>query len=195
MSSSIHVPPRLVLADLIASSVLREIALVVGGVTLTAMAAQVVIPLPFTPVPITGQTFAVLLLGFAFGPARSAVTLGAYVMIGAAGVPVYASAGGGIDVAFGATGGYLIAFPLAAAFVGSCARRGWDRKVIGTAAAFAMGSLIIYALGVSWLSVVTGMSFAQAFIAGAVPFLLGDVIKALLAGLALPLAWRAVGRD
>lgn len=196
MSSSVFVAqPRLVLADLMPKSLTRELALVIGGVILTAAAAQLVVPLPFTPVPITGQTFAVLLLGFAYGPTRGAVTLGTYVMIGAAGVPVYASAAGGVEVAFGATGGYLMAFPLAAALVGAMARRGWDRGVLGTAAAFVLGSVLIYAIGVTWLAAVTTMSWGQAFLAGAAPFLVGDAIKAILAAVALPLAWRAVGRQ
>jgi biotin transport system substrate-specific component len=195
MSSSAYVPSRrLVLADLLPKSLAREVVLVAFGVLLTALAAQVIIPLPFTPVPITGQTFAILLLGAAYGPARGAWTLLAYLAVGAVGVPVYTEASGGYEVFLGATGGYLVAFPIAALVVGALARRGWDRKVLGTAVAFAVGSLVVYGIGVPWLAIVTGMSLPAAVAAGAIPFLVGDAIKALLAAAALPIAWRLLGR-
>jgi biotin transport system substrate-specific component len=196
MSSSALAPSRrAVLVDLLPASLGRDVALVAAGVLLTALAAQLVVPLPFTPVPITGTTFAVLLLGAAYGPARGAASLGAYLLIGMLGVPVFAEFSGGVSVVLGATGGYLIAFPIAALVVGALARRGWDRSVAGTAAAFALGSLLIYAIGVPWLAIVAGMDLRTALGAGALPFLLGDVVKAVLAGVALPLAWKATRTD
>jgi biotin transport system substrate-specific component len=196
MSSSAYVPSRrLVLADLLPQSLAREVGLVFIGVLLTAVAAQVVVPLPFTPVPITGQTFAILLLGAAYGPARGALTMGAYLLVGAVGVPVFAEASGGYEVFAGATAGYLVAFPVAALAVGALARRGWDRTPWGVAAAFALVSLIVYGLGVPWLAVAVGMDLPTAVAAGAVPFLIGDAVKALLAALALPLAWKLTGRS
>jgi biotin transport system substrate-specific component len=195
MSSSAYAPSRrLVIADLLPRSAVREVLLVAFGVLLTALVAQVVIPLPFTPVPITGSTFAVLLLGAAFGPARGAASLGAYLLVGALGVPVFAEASGGFQVFAGVTGGYLVGFPIAALAVGALARRGWDRSVLGMGGAFLIGSLIVYAIGVPWLAIVTGMSLPAAIAAGAVPFLVGDAVKAVLAAGALPLAWRLVGR-
>jgi biotin transport system substrate-specific component len=184
---------RLVLADLLPKSLLREFALVAVGVLLTAAAAQVVIPLPFTPVPITGQTFAVLLLGAAYGSARGAGTMLAYLAVGAAGVPVFTEASGGVEVFQGATVGYLLAFPIAALAVGALARRGWDRKVLGMAVAFVVGSLIIYGVGVPGLAAVTGWPLGEAVAKGAVPFLVGDAVKALLAAATLPLAWKLLG--
>jgi biotin transport system substrate-specific component len=184
---------RLVLADLLPKSLLREVALVAVGVLLTAAAAQVVIPLPFTPVPITGQTFAVLLLGAAYGSARGAGTMLAYLAVGAAGVPVFTEASGGVEVFQGATVGYLLAFPIAALAVGALARRGWDRKVLGMAVAFVVGSLIIYGVGVPGLAAVTGWPLGEAVAKGAVPFLVGDAVKALLAAATLPLAWKLLG--
>jgi biotin transport system substrate-specific component len=192
VSSSAYAPSRrLVLADLLPQSITREVLLVVAGVLVTALAAQVVVPLPFTPVPITGSTFAVLLVGGAYGARRGAVTMGTYLLVGAVGVPVYAEASGGFQVFAGATGGYLVAFPIAAYVVGALARRGWDRSIGGMAAAFAIGSLLVYAIGVPWLAIVAGMSLPQAVTAGALPFLIGDAVKAALAGIALPLAWKA----
>lgn len=186
-------PRRIVLAELLPRTAAREIALVAFGVLLTAVAAQVIIPLPFTPVPITGSTFAVLLVGTAFGPARGALTLLAYLAVGAIGVPVFTEASGGYEVFVGATGGYLVAFPLSALAVGALARRGWDRRPALMALSFLVGSLIVYAIGVPWLAVVADVSLGQALALGAVPFLVGDAIKALLAGLALPVAWKLTG--
>lgn len=192
MSSSAYAPARrLVLADLLPGTLVREVLLVAFGVLVTALAAQFVIVLPFTPVPITGSTFGILLVGAAYGARRGAATIGIYLLVGAVGVPVFTEASGGFQVFLGATGGYLVAFPIAAYVVGALARRGWDRNVVGMAGAFAIGSLIIYAIGVPWLAIVAGMDAGTAINAGAVPFLVGDAVKAVLAGLALPLAWKA----
>jgi biotin transport system substrate-specific component len=193
MSSSAYAPTarRAVLADLLPGTLVREVLLVTAGVLLTALAAQLIIPLPFTPVPITGSTFAILLVGGAYGARRGAATIGTYLLVGAVGVPVFTEASGGFQVFLGATGGYLVAFPIAAYLVGALARRGWDRNVAGMAAAFALGSLTIYAIGVPWLAIVAGLDLTTAITAGAVPFLVGDAVKAVLAGLALPLAWKA----
>lgn len=195
MSSSAYVPSRrLVLADLLPQSLVREVTLVALGVLLTALAAQLIIPLPYTPVPITGQTFAVLLIGAGYGAARGAWTLLAYLAVGAVGVPVFTEASGGYEVFLGATGGYLVAFPIAALLVGALARRGWDRKVGRTVLAFVVGSLVIYGIGVPWLAIATGMSLPEALAGGAVPFLLWDGLKAVLAAVALPAAWRLANR-
>lgn len=193
MSSSAYAPTarRAVLADLLPASITREVALVALGVLVTALAAQFIVLLPFTPVPITGSTFAILLVGAAYGAKRGAATMGTYLLVGAIGVPVFTEASGGVQVFLGATGGYLVAFPIAAYVVGALARRGWDRNVAGMAAAFAIGSLIIYAIGVPWLAIVAAVDLPTAVALGAVPFLIGDAVKAVLAGLALPLAWKA----
>ncbi|RPF20065.1 biotin transporter BioY [Myceligenerans xiligouense] len=192
--------PRRVLADLIpaessrARAIARDVTLVVAVAAITALAAQIRVPIPGLPVPITGQTFAVLLGAAALGPLRGTAAQVLYVGVGLVGFPVYAGGGAGAEVLLGASGGYLIGFVAASAVVGALARRGLDRGVLGTVLAFAAGSAVIYAIGVPWLAVVAGMSPGEAFAAGAGVFLIGDAIKAALAGVLLPAAWR-LARD
>lgn len=192
--------PRQVLADLIpaessrARAIARDVTLVVAVAALTALAAQVRVPLPFSPVPVTGQTFAVLLGAAALGPVRGAAAQALYVAVGLIGVPVFAEGASGVQVLFGATGGYLIGFVLSGAVVGALARRGMDRGVLGTVLAYVAGSLVIYAIGMPWLAVVAGVDAGAAFAMGVAPFLIGDAIKAVLAGALLPSAWRLTGR-
>lgn len=185
--------PRPVLADVIPHSLVKNVALVLGAALLTAAASQLRIPLAFSPASITGATFAVLLTGAALGPARGAAGMLTYLLLGAIGLPFFTGGGSGLTHLAGATGGYVIGFVLAAALVGALARRGWDRRPAGMAAAFALGSLVIYAVGVPWLGVVAGYGPGEAILRGAVPFLIGDALKAALAAAALPVAWRLVG--
>jgi biotin transport system substrate-specific component len=166
---------------------LTSAPLVVAGSVLTALAAHVSIPLPFTPVPITGQTFAVLLVGAALGSRRGAASMALYVAQGLAGLPVFAGGKAGLAVLLGPTGGYLIGFIAAAFVTGWLAERGWDRRPLTTALAMVLGNLVIYLLGVSWLAVFVGISKAP--LLGMVPFLPGDLLKILLATAALPGAW------
>ncbi|GAA1861402.1 biotin transporter BioY [Myceligenerans crystallogenes] len=192
--------PRQVLADLIpaegsrARAVTRDVVLVVAVAALTALAAQVRVPLPFTPVPISGQTFAVLLGAAALGPVRGAAAQALYVAVGLIGVPVFTDGTSGTAVLFGATGGYLVGFVAAAVVVGALARRGLDRGVLGTVLAYAAGSLVIYAIGMPWLAAVAGLNAGEAFAMGVAPFLIGDAIKAAVAGALLPSAWRLTRR-
>lgn len=181
------------MADLIPQSAARDTALVVGAALLTAATAQLVVPLPFTPVPISGQTFAVLLAGAALGPARGAAAMGLYAILGLVGLPFYAEGSSGPAVIMGASGGYIIGFIVAAWVVGLLARRGLDRRVSSTVLAFLAGSLVVYAVGVPWLAIVAGTSLLGAIELGVIPFLIGDVIKAALAGILLPTAWRLMG--
>jgi biotin transport system substrate-specific component len=168
--------------------------LMVGFALLTALAAQIVIPVPGTPVPITGQTFAVLLAGAALGARAGAGSQLIYWIMGAAGLPFYAEASGGWSVATGATGGYLFGFVVAAAAIGYLAERGQDRKVSTAVPAFLAGNAIIYLFGVPWLIVAVPAidSLTAALIAGFVPFVVGDLIKIIAAGLLLPAAWKLV---
>jgi biotin transport system substrate-specific component len=186
-------PTRPVLADRVPAIALRDALLVVAGVAVVALSAQVVIPLPFTPVPITGQTFGVLLAAAALGPARGVASMALYLLLGVVGVPIFQDASSGLTYALGATGGYLIGFIVAAWLVGSLARRGLDRRPAGTILAFLAGSLSIYAFGVPWLAFSLGVSLPAAIGLGLTPFLLCDAIKAILAAVLLPLAWRLVG--
>jgi biotin transport system substrate-specific component len=166
------------------------VALVLGAALLTAVMAQLSVPVPGSPVPITGQTFAVLLTGAALGPARGAAGQATYFLLGAVGLPVYQDGASGWDAAFGSTFGYLAGFILAALLVGALARAGLDRTPLGTVVAFAAGSAVIYALGVSWLVVSLDLSPAKAIDVGLTPFLVGDALKAALAAALLPAAWR-----
>lgn len=169
--------------------------LVVGFALLTALMAQVEIPLWFTPVPITGQTFAVLLAGAALGWRAGAASMGLYVALGAIGLPFYSGGDGGWTAATGATGGYLVGFVLAAALVGHLAERGHDRNVITAITAFVAGNALIYLFGVVWLAAYLDVGATEAMELGLVPFVVGDLVKIGLAGVALPTAWRLVGRQ
>ena len=172
----------------------RAAALVVGFSLLTALAAQVVVPLPWTPVPVTGQTFAVLLTGALLGSRMGALAMLVYLAEGAAGLPFFTrGAGGAHYLLFSPTAGYLFAFPAAAYVAGLLAERGWDRRFTTAAAAMALGSLVILACGWAWLSLFYGTA-ARAFAAGVLPFLVGDVVKVALAAAALPLGWSILRR-
>jgi len=168
-----------------------DLALVLGASLAVALCSQVEIRLPGNPVPITGQTFAVLLVGALLGPRRGGLALLAYLAQGAAGLPVFAGGAGGAAHLLGPTGGYLIGFAAAAALVGWLAERGWDRTPWFTAAAMILGNLVIYAFGVTRLSAFVGS--AQAVPLGLVPFLPGDLIKVGLAAGLLPAAWKILG--
>lgn len=197
---------RPTLADRIFSrSLAIDIALVVAGTALTALAAQAVVPL--WPVPMTLQTFAVLLVGTTLGPVRGALSMGLYLVVGVLGLPVFAEAKSGSLFSL-TSGGFVIGFILAAALVGYLAQREWDRRFVGTLVSFAAGTIVIYAVGLPWLFVSLSnlgpavwhdyLGFdsvlAATFGAGVLPFLVGDLLKALLAAALLPAAWRGVRR-
>lgn len=177
----------------VASSKMRSAIAIIGFALLTAAAAQVSFRLPWTPVPITGQTFAVLLSGAALGTRRAIVSQSLYVALGAAGLPFYAEATGGWEAATGATAGYLVGFIVAAATVGRFADAGDDRRPLASWAAMLAGTVVIYALGASWLAFDLGVSAEEAITLGVAPFLIGDALKAVAAGMAMPAAWRLVG--
>lgn len=182
-----------VLADLVPASRSRDLVLVLGGVALTAVLAQVVVPLPFTPVPLTGQTFAVLLVGASLGARRATLSMACYLLLGIAGFPVFAQGASGVGAVVGPTAGYLVGFVPAAALLGAAAARGFDRSVLRALCSFAAASAVIYLLGATWLAASLRVGAAEALALGVIPFLAGDVIKAVLAGLLVPAAWRATG--
>jgi biotin transport system substrate-specific component len=174
-------------------TLLRHIALIVVGTLFVALCAQVYIPT--LPVPFTGQTFGVLLVGGALGFRRSLLALLLYVAIGAVGLPVFAQGKAGLAIVQGATGGYLVGFVIAAAIVGRLAELGWDRKIGGSLAAMAIGTAIIYAIGVPWLkAVVTDYTWADAVNKGMTQFLIWDAAKLAVAAGIFPLAWWVIGR-
>jgi biotin transport system substrate-specific component len=169
-----------------------DIALVIGGSLLVAMLAQVAIPLPFTPVPITGQTLGVLLVGMLLGSRRGALSIVAYLAEGAAGLPFFAGGKAGAALLVGATGGYLMGFIVAAGLVGWLAERGFDRNIPKALVAMTLGTATILLFGVTWLSTLIG--FSQAMSLGVVPVLPGAVIKITLAALILPTGWHFLGK-
>lgn len=169
----------------------RAIVLIAAGSVLMTVSAKLTVP--FWPVPLSMQTFAALLIGAAYGWRLGGITVLAYLAQGAMGVPVFAGAGAGLPYLLGPTGGYLLGFIVAAMAVGWLAERGWDRRVLTTLAAMVIGNLVIYALGVGWLTTIVG-SVERAFALGLLPFLLGDALKIALATALLPYAWSLIQR-
>jgi biotin transport system substrate-specific component len=172
------------------SALVADATLVALGSLVMAGLAQLAIPLPFTPVPITGQTLGVLLVGAALGSRRGAAAMVLYLVEGGAGLPFFAAGGAGPQVLLGPSGGYLLGFVLAAFSVGLLAERGLDRRFRSAALAFCLGELIVYLHGVVWLAFFVGADRALA--AGFWPFLPGAVVKAAAGGALLPAAWTAV---
>ncbi len=184
------------------SSRSRHIALVVAGALFIALTATIAIRLPDNPVPITGQTFGVLAVGTALGLRRGFLAVLLYIAIGAIGVPAFAEHRGGVAViaslqdgrlVLGATGGYLVGFVLAGTVVGRLAELGWDRQLVGSLASMAIGSALIYAIGLPWLAAATGMSGSATIANGLTPFIPGDLLKIALAAGIFPAAWWIVG--
>jgi biotin transport system substrate-specific component len=170
----------------------RHIALIVAGALVVALTAQVVIPVE--PVPFTGQTFGVLVVGGALGFRRGALALLLYLAVGALGVGVFAGGDSGVAKILGATGGYLVGFVVAAAIVGRLAELGWDRHLGGSLAAMAIGTAVIYAIGVPWLKVTLSMPWETAVSVGMTQFLLWDAAKLVVAAGVFPAAWWFIGR-
>jgi biotin transport system substrate-specific component len=173
---------------------LRHIALIAIGALFIFLTAKIAIPVPGSPVPITGQTFGVLLVGGALGFRRGAASIAVYILIGLVGLPFFAEGKGGVSVILGATGGYLVGFLVAGSVVGRLAELGWDRRIIGALGAMAIGNVVIYLVGVPWLMAVAHYDLATGIAKGLTPFLVGDAIKLILAAAAFPAAWWIVGR-
>ncbi|MGV9554751.1 biotin transporter BioY [Streptomyces sp. NPDC003401] len=185
------VSPGRVLADLIPASRVRDVALVLGGAVLTGLAAQIAVPVPGSPVPVTGQTFAALLVGTTLGARRGFLSLALYALAGVAGVPWFAEGGSG---AAAVSFGYVLGMILASTLVGALARRGADRSALRMAGAMLVGEAVVYAVGVPYLALAAGLSASAAIAAGLTPFLIGDALKAALAMGLLPAAWKLVKR-
>lgn len=185
--------PKVLAARVVPRSKTSAVVLTIAFAALTALAAQWRFYLPFTPIPITGQTFAVLLSGAALGWRLGGTSQIVYVGAGLVGLPVFAGGGSGFETITGSSGGYLVGFVISAALVGHLAERGQDRRVDTAAAAFLLGSVTIYLFGVAWLMQVTGWDLPEAMAKGVAPFVVGDLVKAGFAALALPAVWRLVG--
>ncbi len=186
---SIAVPQPRVLADVVPRTWVRQLVLVVGGAAFVGLSAQIAIPLPFTPVPLTLQTFAVLLTGAALGSMRGALSMALYAVVGMVGVPWFAQGASGYSAP---SFGYILGFIVAAFIVGRIAEHGATRSVARTAGLMIVGNLVIYAIGVTWLKFALGVDFATAIALGATPFLIGDAIKIAAAAGLLPLTWRGL---
>jgi len=172
----------------------RHVALILAGTILIALAAQLRFYLPNNPIPVTGQTFAVLLAGGALGFRRGVASSTLYLALGLVGLPVFAGGRSGVDVFIGLSGGYLIGFIVASGIVGRLAELGWDRNLLGSIAAMVIGNLTIYLIAVPWWMAVASTSLDRAIADGFVPFLPGDLLKVVLAAAAFPAAWWLVGR-
>lgn len=169
----------------------RDVLLVVGGSLVIVAAAQVRLLLPFTPVPVTGQTFAVLLIGALFGAKRGAAAAMTYLMLGLLGLPVFSAAPPGPAAMLSPTAGYLAGFVAAAFITGSLSERGWDRKPWSAALAMAVGSCVIFACGLLWLGRYVG--WTNVIQQGLLPFIPGDLLKIAVATALLPAGWKLLG--
>ena len=173
-------------------TLLTDAILVVSGTALVSICAQISVKLPFTPVPITGQTFAVCLVGASLGAVRGAASLTLYFLVGVLGAPVYAHRDHGWDVITSASGGYIVGFVLAAAVTGLLAEHGWDRRFSSAVGAMLTGNVVIYLVGLPWLAVVLNTNLEQTLEDGLYPFVPGDLFKLYCAAALLPAAWRGV---
>jgi biotin transport system substrate-specific component len=181
-------PSVRVLGDVIPGERVRDVLLTLGYAGAIGVSAQIAFPLPFTPVPVTGQTFAVLLGAIVLGMGRAATGGALYLGLGIAGVPWFAPTGGGASM------GYIVGFLVAAAVVGKIAERGQARGPLSVAGVMVVGNVIIYAFGAAVLGVMLSMNATQALMAGVVPFLIGDALKIAAATALVPAAWKLVHR-
>jgi len=173
------------------SALAYDVALILAGSVLIAISARLAVWVPFSPVPVTGQTFAVLMIGALFGARRGGLTVLAYVTEGLVGLPVFAGGTGTIAWLIGPTGGYLLGFIAAAVLVGYLAQRGWDRKIWTTVIAMLAGNICIYAFGLLWLTI---LMVDNKFKIGVWPFIAGDVVKTVVAALLLPAGWKVLNK-
>jgi biotin transport system substrate-specific component len=191
MSSVSVSTPRIVLADLLPGTLVRDAALVLGGAGLTGLAAQVAIHTSLSPVPITLQTLSVLVVGASLGTIRGLLSMTVYLLAGGLGVPWFASQGHGWYVS---SFGYVIGFIVAAAIVGELARRGNDRSVLSAIGVMAIGEAILLTIGTIWLAYDLHVSASKAISYGVTPFLAGDLIKLGVAAVVFPAVWKLVRR-
>jgi biotin transport system substrate-specific component len=193
MTTATTLPRRAVLADVLPGARVRDAVLVLSGALLTALFAQIAINVPPSPVPITGQTLAVGLVGATLGARRGASSLGLYALLGLF-LPFYADGESGWDVIWGASGGYIIGFIVAAGVIGWLAEHGADRHVVLAFLAFVAGQLVIFAFGLAGLKIAVGDTWGWTIHNGFAIFIVGGLVKAVIGAVALPSAWRGVRR-
>ncbi len=176
------------------STALSNAVLVVSGVLGLAVLAQIAIPVPGSPVPVTGQTLGVLILGTAYGSTLGVTTFALYILAGIAGAPVFANSGHGLDRIVGATGGYLVGMLVATFVLGQLARFRLDQKFFTALPSMLIGTVTTFSFGLIWLHQYTGQSWSWTFEKGLTPFIVGEVLKIAIAGTSLPAIWRVVNR-
>ena len=176
------------------STALSNAVLVVSGVLGLATLAQIAVPVPGSPVPVTGQTLGVLILGTTYGSTLGFTTFAAYILAGIAGAPVFANSGRGLDRIVGATGGYLIGMLVATFVLGQLARFRLDQKFLTALPSMLIGTITTFSFGLFWLHQYTGQNWAWTFEKGFTPFIVGEALKIAIAGTSLPAIWRVVNR-
>ena len=176
------------------STVMTKAGFVIAGVAFLSLLAQIAIPVPGSPVPVTGQTLGVLLLATSYGATLGTTTFLFYLLVGALGVPVFANGGSGLDRIVGATGGYLVGMLLTSALLGYLGGRKWDQKFKTALPAMLIGNVLTFALGLLWLKQFTGKDWAWTISAGFTPFIIGEILKIAIAGTSLPIIWQFVQR-
>ncbi|MFM2180687.1 MAG: hypothetical protein RL192_849 [Actinomycetota bacterium] len=176
------------------STVMTKAGFVIAGVAFLSLLAQIAIPVPGSPVPVTGQTLGVLLLATSYGATLGTTTFLFYLLVGALGVPVFANGGSGLDRIVGATGGYLVGMLLTSALLGYLGGRKWDQKFKTALPAMLIGNVLTFALGLLWLNQFTGKDWAWTISAGFTPFIIGEILKIAIAGTSLPIIWQFVQR-
>ena len=176
------------------STALSNAALVVSGVLGLAVLAQIAVPVPGSPVPVTGQTLGVLILGTAYGSTLGVTTFAIYILVGIAGAPVFANSGHGWDRIAGATGGYLVGMLVATFILGQLARFRLDQNFLTALPSMLIGTITTFSFGLVWLHQYTGESWNWTIEKGLTPFIVGEVLKIVIAGTSLPAVWRVVNR-
>ena len=176
------------------STVASQISLILTGTVFLAVMAQIAFPIPGSPVPFTGQTLGVLLLGTAYGAGLGFSTIAFYLLMGMAGAPIFSSGTSGIERIVGPTGGYLVGMLISSVVLGALAGRKWDQRIKTVIPTMIIGNLVIFAIGLLWLNLYTGQSWLWTFEKGFTPFVFGEIIKIAIASTALPAVWKYVAK-
>jgi biotin transport system substrate-specific component len=176
------------------STVASQISLILTGTVFLAVMAQIAFPIPGSPVPFTGQTLGVLLLGTAYGAGLGFSTIAFYLLMGMAGAPIFSSGTSGIERIVGPTGGYLVGMLISSVVLGALAGRKWDQRIKTVIPTMIIGNLVIFAIGLLWLNLYTGQSWLWTFEKGLTPFIFGEIIKIAIASTALPAVWKYVAK-
>jgi biotin transport system substrate-specific component len=176
------------------ASAVTQISLILSGTVFLAVMAQISFPIPGSPVPFTGQTLGVLLLGTAYGASLGFSTMAFYLLMGILGAPIFAAGSHGFEKIAGATGGYLLGMLLSTLALGALAGRKWDQKIKTVIPTMIIGNSIVFTFGLIWLHQYTGQSWAWTFEKGLTPFVFGELLKIAIASTALPVLWRFVSK-